>query len=137
MTESPDSKPSGFVSGLDRLLLDFSSRAITSARNSRVPWDHGGHSLSAIILAAAAVEAHIGEWLARPDNRNTFDAGAQAWKGERKKSTAEIAKCIVKIVSGKSVGSEKAGAGRRAEVDLLGTYADGRWPSLARGLRNE
>lgn len=137
MTEAtPDSKPSGFVSGLDRLLLDFSGRAIASARGSRVPWEHGGHSASAIILAAAAVEAHLGEWLARPENRKTFTSAAQVWKKKRTPTT-EIARAIVKKVSKKNAGSAKWYTRLKALFELRNLVVhyspehrpSGSWPS--------
>jgi len=74
----------GFVSGIDRLLLDFASRAVSAARRATEPWDHGGDSITAIILSAAAVEAHVGEWVAVPENKKRLEeTEIKRWKEER------------------------------------------------------
>ena len=55
-----------FIEGINRLLLQFAERSARRADDvADVPWEHGGHSVTAIILAAAAVEAHVGEWIAK------------------------------------------------------------------------
>jgi len=84
-----------FVAGIDRLLTEQAEKAAARAGRSQKPWTHGGHAITAIILAAAGVEAHVGEWLARPPNRGRFTPDELA--DFRRQPANEVIKGIIKM----------------------------------------
>jgi len=83
-----------FISGIDALLSERASAEAMKANDTQTPWIHGGHALTSIILAVAGLEAHVGEWLARPPNRAHF-ATAEL-EQFRKQPAHEVAKAIIK-----------------------------------------
>lgn len=55
-----------WISEFDRLLTERAKAEADAAVDTAPAWEHGGHAITAIILAVAAFEAHVGEWLAQP-----------------------------------------------------------------------
>jgi len=103
MTSKPEDRPSGFVAGINRLLVYFAGVAVGSAHSASEDWDVAGYSIVGIIVSAAAVEATVGEYLALPQNRSFFASDLEQWKQSMPR-THEIIKSIVTKRSGKKVG---------------------------------
>lgn len=61
-----------WTSGVDQLLLQRARAEVALATDGDPTSEHAGHAITAILLAAAGFEAHIGEWLARPANHARF-----------------------------------------------------------------
>ena len=85
----------GFVSGIDALLLHCAMHEVERSNAAEYRWDHAGHAISAIVLATAAVEAHIGEWLVKPAARTHFTAEESSrWRNASLPAT-KVCKTIV------------------------------------------
>jgi hypothetical protein len=67
-------------------------------------WDVAGPSLAAIILCAAAVEAHVGEWLAFEPQRSTIRPKVLA-SGQTSRFH-DVIKSIVREAAGVTLGGE-------------------------------
>jgi hypothetical protein len=132
-----------FIEGIDRLLLDFSGRRVAAAREvTDDPWVHGGESATAIVLAAAAVEAHVGEWLAEHGKAAGIAADtSEAWI-DKHLSVANIVKNIFKHLDGPSVGNLRWYDGLRALCELRNHVVHyypkrrkpGKWPKRLRPI---
>ena len=95
-----------FIEGIDRLLLDFAEQsAKESAGVADTPWEHGGRSVTAIILAAAAVEAHVGEWLAEHGEAEGISKAKRDEWASSTLSVADIIKQIFREMDRPTVGS--------------------------------
>ena len=85
----------GHVSGINRLYTYMLGQAVSAAHSSRRDWDQTGHSMAAVILAAAAFEAHLGEFLGAPGFRRMFAKELEAWR-KRPPRPTEALKAILK-----------------------------------------
>lgn len=83
-----------FVSGIDRLLGERAEGEAQQATDDQPAWVHGGHAITAIILAVSGLEAHLGEWLARPPNRGRFTE--DELQEFRKQAAYEVLKAIIR-----------------------------------------
>ena len=83
-----------FISGIDKLLSERATDEAAQATDTQTPWIHGGHAITSIILAVAGIEAHVGEWLARPANRARFTQ--TELDRFKQKPAHEVAKAIIK-----------------------------------------
>jgi hypothetical protein len=105
--ENPPHDPNrpGHVAGIGRLLI-YEAGFLTGAANgvANDPWQAGGHCLAAIVLAAAAVEAQVGEWVALPANRDKYKDDAPRWRAQSGR-THEVIKAIIRKEGGGDVGS--------------------------------
>src|SRR6266550_5521368 len=99
----PD-KRSGWVAGINRLLLYFSGLAVGRAQSGARDWDVAGHSIAAIVASAAAIEATVGEYLAYPKNQNLFAAEIEEWRKGLPRAY-EVIKTIVRKTTGRDVGT--------------------------------
>jgi hypothetical protein len=99
----PPERPSGFVTGIDRLLVYFSGLAVGSAHRASIEWDVAGYSIAGIVASAAAVEATVGEYLAIPANESCFASEIEEWKKSLPRPY-DVMKTIIKKRSGKDVG---------------------------------
>ncbi len=95
-----------WTSGVDQLLLQRARAEVALATDGDPTSEHAGHALAAIVLAAAAFEAHLGEWLARPANSSRFtreELDAFRWKPGYKVARA----LLRKRDAAKDLGAEK------------------------------
>ena len=108
-----------FIEGIDQLLLDFAERSSKeSAGASGTTWDHGGASTTAIILAAAAVEAHVGEWLAGSGEAAGISPAQRLEWTESQSSVANIMKRIFKEIGAPAAGDLRWFNGLKALATL-------------------
>lgn len=61
-----------WTSGVGQLLMQRAQAELELATDGDPTPEPAGHALAAILLAAAAFDAHLGEWLARPANTQRF-----------------------------------------------------------------
>ena len=94
-----------FIEGIDRLLLDFAERRVAESEVSEKAWDQGGGSVTAIILAAAAVEAYVGEWLAEHGEAAGISKLTRDEWVDGQAPVVEIIKQIFKEVDGPNLGA--------------------------------
>ena len=66
MTRAP------WTSGVEQLLIQRARAELELATDGDPTPEPAGHALAVILLAAAAFDAHLGEWLARPANHQRF-----------------------------------------------------------------
>lgn len=59
---------------MEQLLLQRARAELELATDGDPTPEPAGHALTAILLAAAAFDAHLGEWLSRPANTQHFTA---------------------------------------------------------------
>jgi hypothetical protein len=85
----------GHVSGINRLYTFMLGQAVSAASTSEQAWHQTGHSIEAVILAAAAFEAHLGEFLGAPGFRRKFAEDLEAWR-KRPPRPTEALKTILK-----------------------------------------
>ena len=97
-------RPAGFVQGINRLLTYFAGMAVAESQRAEDEWHTGGYSITAIVLSAAPVEAHVGEYLALRPNREFFAEEIEAWQKSLPRP-AEIVKTVIKKRAGEDVGS--------------------------------
>ena len=95
--------PSGFVAGINRLLVYFSGLAAGSALRSTEPWDVAGYTIASIVASAAAVEATVGEYLAYPKNQVFFAGEIEQWNKSLPRPY-EMIKTIIRKRTGRDVG---------------------------------
>lgn len=72
-----------WTSGVEQLLIQRAHAELELATDGDPTPEPAGHALAAILLAAAAFDAHLGEWLARPANTQRFtteELDAFRWK---------------------------------------------------------
>ena len=100
----PPELQSGFVTGINRLLVYFSGLAVGAASKGKRDWDVASYSIAAIVASAAAVEATVGEYLALPPNQAFFAGELDEWRRSLPRPY-EIIKAIIKRHSGKEVGA--------------------------------
>jgi len=99
----PD-KRSGWVAGINRLLLYFSGLAVGRAQSGARDSDVAGDSIAAIVASAAAVEATVGEFLAYPKNESFFAAEVEEWKKGLPRPH-DVIKTIVRKKTSRDVGA--------------------------------
>jgi hypothetical protein len=92
MTDDPTV---GHVSGINRLYTFMLGQAVSAAGTSEQGWHQTGHSMVAVILAAAAFEAHLGEFLGAPGFRRKFAEDLAVWR-KRPPRPHEALKTILK-----------------------------------------
>ena len=97
-------KRSGWVAGINRLLVYFSGLSVGRAQSGAQDWDVAGDSIAAIVASAAAVEATVGEYLAYPKNQTLFVAEIEEWKKGLPRPY-ELIKAIVRKKTGRDVGT--------------------------------
>ncbi len=84
-----------WASGVDQLLIQRARAEVALATDGDPTAEHAAHAMTAILLAAAGCEAHLGEWLARPANQARFtgeELNAFRWKPGYKVARAILRK---------------------------------------------
>ncbi len=61
-----------WTSGVEQLLIQRAHAEVELATDGDPTPEPAGHAVAAILLAAAAFDAHLGEWMARPANTQRF-----------------------------------------------------------------
>jgi len=77
-----DQQAIGHVSGINRLYTYMLGHAVSAAAAAEDPWRQTGHSIVAVILAGAAFEAHLGEFLSAPGFRQMFSQELEQWRDQ-------------------------------------------------------
>ena len=85
----------GHVGGINRLCTFMLGHAVSAAGASQDAWHQTGHSIVAVILAGAAFEAHLGEFLSAPGFRRMFATELEDWR-DRPPRPHEVLKTILK-----------------------------------------
>lgn len=103
--------PEGYVGGINRLMTFIlgvhqaqAQAAAAGPQTSTSAWVAAGHSLTAITVAAAAVEASVGEYLAAPANRKFFAPENEQWSTSLPRPP-QVIKTILKKRLDMEVGS--------------------------------
>jgi hypothetical protein len=77
-----DAKGNIIIAGFESVMLQHAERELTGLSTDTSPVEGGGRSIIAIVLAASAVEAHIGQWAAIFEDRAQVSTSErQRWRG--------------------------------------------------------
>lgn len=107
MTEGEQRVPdprSGWVAGINRLMVYTSGKSVGRARSETGEWDVAGDCLLAIVAAAASVEATVGEFLAYPKNQALYATEIEEWRKGLPRPH-DVIKVIIRKTSGRDVGT--------------------------------